>query len=114
MGDPWLRLIYVPACCTPVAQPMDAGIIAILKGHLRKLYGKWVVQLTVNQLARGVRHEGVAFRRSCAARVGGRTCSTRTLLIGWTHMFRNSGTPPPRPCFGRDGRLRAIPHSRFC
>ena len=75
MGDPWLRLIYVPACCTPVAQPMDAGIIAILKGHLRKLYGKWVVQLTVNQLARGVRHAG--------RRVPSVVCSTS----GWAYVW---------------------------
>ena len=73
---PWLRLIYVPACCTPVAQPMDAGIIAILKGHLRKLYGKWVVQLTVNQLARGVRHD------ARGRRVPSVVCSTS----GWAYV----------------------------
>ena len=28
---PWVRLIFVPASCTPVGQPMDAGIIAIIK-----------------------------------------------------------------------------------
>ena len=53
---PWLRLLFVPAACTPVAQPMDAGIIAKLKGFLRMRYGKWVVQLTVNQLTSGVPH----------------------------------------------------------
>ena len=39
----------------------------------------------------------VAFRRSCAARVGGRTCSTRTLLIGWTRCFAILGHPPRAP-----------------
>ena len=43
-----------------------------------------------------------------AARVGGRTCSTRTLLIGWHTCFAILGHPPPRPCFGRDGRLTII------
>jgi len=32
---PWIRLLFVPAGCTPVAQPMDAGIIAKVKGILR-------------------------------------------------------------------------------
>ena len=53
---PWLRLLFVPAACTPVAQPMDAGVIAKLKGFLRKLYGKWVIQLTIDQITRGVPH----------------------------------------------------------
>ena len=43
---PWIRLVFVPANCTPIAQPMDAGIIAKLKGKLRKLYGSWVCDLT--------------------------------------------------------------------
>ena len=29
---PYVLLLFVPACCTPVGQPNDAGIIAILKG----------------------------------------------------------------------------------
>ena len=32
---------------------MDAGIIAKLKGHMRKLYGTWVVSLTRAQLSAG-------------------------------------------------------------
>ena len=50
---PWIRLNYVPAGCTPKAQPMDAGIIAKIKGVLRKYYGKWAVNLTVEQLNTG-------------------------------------------------------------
>jgi hypothetical protein len=51
---PWLRLIFVPAACTPVAQPMDAGIIAKIKGVMRKLYGTWAVFLTQEQIKKGV------------------------------------------------------------
>ncbi len=29
---PWILEVFVPARCTPVAQPDDAGIIAMLKG----------------------------------------------------------------------------------
>ena len=43
----------VPASCTPVGQPMDAGIIAKIKGKLRALYGAWVVSLTQEQIAKG-------------------------------------------------------------
>ena len=56
---PWLRLLFVPAACTPVAQPMDAGIIAKIKGKLRTLYGKWVVGLTQEQIKQGVSHEKI-------------------------------------------------------
>ncbi len=51
---PWIRFIFVPAACTPVAQPMDAGIIAKIKGKLRKMYGSWVVKLTQEQIKNGV------------------------------------------------------------
>ena len=33
---------------------MDAGIIAKLKGILRRLYGAWVVKLTQDQIRAGV------------------------------------------------------------
>ena len=56
---PYIRVVFVPACCTPVAlravaQPMDAGIIAIIKGILRRLYGRWACDLTVAQFKAGV------------------------------------------------------------
>jgi len=35
---PWILLLYVPARCTPVAQPNDAGIIAMLKGEQQNIY----------------------------------------------------------------------------
>ena len=50
---PWIRVIVVPASCTPVAQPMDRGIIAKLKALLRKIYNKWVIRLVTMQLAAG-------------------------------------------------------------
>jgi hypothetical protein len=34
---PYVLLLYVPACCTPVGQPNDAGIIAMLKGDCQNL-----------------------------------------------------------------------------
>ena len=56
---PYIRLLYVPACCTPVAQPMDAGVIAKRKGLLRTKYGRWACDLTANQLQSGVKPEEV-------------------------------------------------------
>ena len=50
---PWIRLIFVPAACTPVAQPMDAGVIAKVKGLLRKQYGTWACNLTQEQVCSG-------------------------------------------------------------
>jgi hypothetical protein len=35
---PYVLLLLVPACCTPVGQPNDAGIIAILKGEFIRLF----------------------------------------------------------------------------
>ena len=50
---PWIKLVYVPPRCTPIAQPMDRGIIAKLKGFLRARYSKWACNLTVTQLNAG-------------------------------------------------------------
>ena len=47
---PWIHLIFVPAGCTPVAQPMDSGIIAKVKAILRRHYGRWVMSLVKQQL----------------------------------------------------------------
>mmetsp|Transcript_16763 Transcript_16763/g.45656 ORF Transcript_16763/g.45656 Transcript_16763/m.45656 type:complete len:105 (+) Transcript_16763:76-390(+) len=30
---PYIQLLFVPARCTPVAQPNDCGVISILKGE---------------------------------------------------------------------------------
>tara|TARA_B110001450_G_C17456802_1_gene414415 strand:+ start:109 stop:525 length:417 start_codon:yes stop_codon:yes gene_type:complete len=38
----WLRILFVPKGCTPVAQPMDLGIIAKIKGWLRRKYSAYV------------------------------------------------------------------------
>mmetsp|Transcript_24697 Transcript_24697/g.53271 ORF Transcript_24697/g.53271 Transcript_24697/m.53271 type:complete len:211 (+) Transcript_24697:158-790(+) len=56
---PYIRLLYVPAACTPVAQPMDAGIIAKRKGLLRALFGRWACDLTVSQLKANVQPDAV-------------------------------------------------------
>ena len=47
-----LRLLFVPARCTPVAQPMDRGVFAKIKGILRRLYSSWVVKHVQRQLAK--------------------------------------------------------------
>jgi hypothetical protein len=60
-GDPtysWIRLIFVPASCTPVGQPMDAGIIAKAKGVLRRFYGAWVIKLVQGKFDGGAKPEG--------------------------------------------------------
>ena len=46
----WLRIIYVPACCTPSGQPMDAGLMSALKALLRGFYNKWVCGLVAAHL----------------------------------------------------------------
>ena len=56
---PFIRLVYVPPKCTPVGQPMDAGIIAKHKGKGRKHYGKWATHYTVNALNNGVAPEDI-------------------------------------------------------
>jgi hypothetical protein len=38
---PWIRLIYVPACCTPSGQPLDKGLMALLKAKTRRMYNSW-------------------------------------------------------------------------
>ena len=38
---------------------MDRGVIAKIKGALRKLYGKWVVDLTIEQVAQSVPAEEI-------------------------------------------------------
>ena len=55
----WIRLLYVPGSCTPKGQPMDAGIIAKIKGKLRTHYNKWVVHLTLTHLGNGGEPEGL-------------------------------------------------------
>ena len=37
---PWILFLYVPAACTSIGQPMDAGIIAKVKGKMRSLFSK--------------------------------------------------------------------------
>ena len=79
---PWIRLLFVPARCTPVAQPMDAGIIAKIKGLLRKLYGAWVVFLTQEQLKKGTKPEEIKVPAAPIAR--GTLCPGH-VLVPWAH-----------------------------
>mmetsp|Transcript_33951 Transcript_33951/g.107875 ORF Transcript_33951/g.107875 Transcript_33951/m.107875 type:complete len:207 (-) Transcript_33951:19-639(-) len=51
---PWIRVVYVPASCTPVGQPMDAGIIAMIKGEMRRLFSSWSLTHVLDQLNKGV------------------------------------------------------------
>ncbi|KAK3237360.1 hypothetical protein CYMTET_52560 [Cymbomonas tetramitiformis] len=57
---PWLHLIYVPASCTPVAQPCDLGIIAYLKATVRRLYSAHACQEVLSQLNSGTPTSDVA------------------------------------------------------
>ena len=43
----------MPGRTTSKYQPMDAGIIAMIKGILRKLFGIWARDLTILQLNSG-------------------------------------------------------------
>ena len=56
---PWICLVFVLGSYTPKAQPMDAGIIAKLKGKLRAHYSGWVISLTRDQLENGIQPEEV-------------------------------------------------------
>lgn len=49
----WINLAYVPGACTPVGQPMDAGIIAKIKGFVRSRFQEWVVRHVIIFLGRG-------------------------------------------------------------
>lgn len=50
---PNILRVYVPAACTPVAQPADAGHIAKIKGKMRHLHGEYVSQVTLDSLKKG-------------------------------------------------------------
>lgn len=54
----WVHLLYVPANCTSVAQPMDGGTIAWLKASMRRLIGNRITRTLESQLAAGMKpHE---------------------------------------------------------
>ena len=50
---PWLKLVYVPPDVTPAAQPVDLGVAAQYKAHLRRFYGQWVFSEVVEHLNGG-------------------------------------------------------------
>ena len=50
---PWLKVCYVPACCTPIGQPQDGGTIAKVKASLRQMFNSWVLQETLKHMDSG-------------------------------------------------------------
>ena len=50
---PWLRLLFVPAACTDLAQPADRGFISWLKAHMRKYYTTIISSEVMRQLDAG-------------------------------------------------------------
>ena len=50
---PWLKLLFVPAACTDLAQPADRGQIAWLKGHMRNTYTQHFTSIVLQQLKAG-------------------------------------------------------------
>ena len=104
---PWIRLLFVPAGCTPVAQPMDAGIIAKVKGILRTLYGRWACDLTVAQIEGGSKPEDVKIPSNV------KTC--RLNLFTWlseaaSRMRDEEGAKGIVHCWGSTQLLRAWDH----
>ena len=47
---PWLRLLFVPAACTDLAQPADRGFISWLKGNMRSFYTDTIAKAVLQQL----------------------------------------------------------------
>ena len=50
---PWLRLIFVPAACTDLAQPADRGFISWLKAVMRAYYTDIISKEVLRQMAAG-------------------------------------------------------------
>ena len=50
---PWLRLLFVPAACTDLAQPADRGFISWLKAHMRAFYTDEISEAVLTQLSSG-------------------------------------------------------------
>ena len=50
---PWLRLIYVPAACTDLAQPADRGMISWLKAVMRTYYTNIISADVTQQIKAG-------------------------------------------------------------
>jgi transposase-like protein len=50
---PWLRLLFVPAACTDLAQPADRGFISWIKAFMRKCYTDIISASVMQQLQAG-------------------------------------------------------------
>lgn len=50
---PWLRILFVPAACTDLAQPADRGFISWLKAFMRKCYTDIISKSVLEQLMEG-------------------------------------------------------------
>ena len=47
---PWLRLLFVPAACTDLAQPADRGMISWIKAYMRSYYTDIISKDVLEQL----------------------------------------------------------------
>ena len=50
---PWLKLLFVPAACTDLAQPADRGMISWLKAFMRRVYNDVIAADVLKQLNDG-------------------------------------------------------------
>ena len=48
---PWIRLVFVPGRTTSEFQPMDQGVITMIKASIRAAFATWVAAMTVTMLA---------------------------------------------------------------
>ena len=57
---PWIKFVYVPANQTEDAQPCDRGFYAIIKAHMRRMWGASIVAMVVARLKAGDAPESIA------------------------------------------------------
>jgi hypothetical protein len=60
---PWIRIHYVPANCTGLFQPCDAGIQQILKLSIRCSALQDIISNTMEQLEQGIEPSMVTFEK---------------------------------------------------
>jgi hypothetical protein len=56
---PWLRLLFVPAACTDLAQPADRGMVSWLKANMRQMFNDVISADVMKQLEAGTVPEAV-------------------------------------------------------
>ena len=60
---PWIRIHYVPACCTGLFQPCDSGIQRVLKLAIKRSALQDVINDTTEQLEAGIDPSAVTFEK---------------------------------------------------